>query len=420
MSTMESSHSPSRSSASAEKRYMAECACSPVKANLVEANLNEFCDGEGLESPQLPSLTSSSRGFRASAASPSRMGNTGDAAEEGDQVLASLTPTRRYGQPPDAATPLSSSLRARESQEMLSSTSLRADRQDKTSELPQTFRATARLDIYQSLLQQSVPSKWTGTPVSLRSSMETPRSAEESVASAALSEPKPSLVPAAAPSLCEHSISISEEADLCCICLEEYTTENPMFRGACQHHFHLPCLMEWKQRSTLCPMCCAETLRGVGEFEALQHCIAADPAEVARQKDIARRDAEIAQQLQREYLLQAQRRGSNDGRPGNAARLPHTLRSCSPRGLARLTLPPAAEVSLRLPTTLEAESSGTSQHLGRIARVPSTQHPRRPEGARPQRVTTNAPSRSTQPPVRPSIQSGRRSHSRPHLGCFLM
>ncbi|EKF31995.1 hypothetical protein MOQ_004162 [Trypanosoma cruzi marinkellei] len=59
-----------------------------------------------------------------------------------------------------------------------------------------------------------------------------------------------------------------EEEEICCICLEEYTEENPMLYGECKHHFHLPCLMNWKQRSNVCPMCASETLRGVAEDEA--------------------------------------------------------------------------------------------------------------------------------------------------------
>lgn len=57
----------------------------------------------------------------------------------------------------------------------------------------------------------------------------------------------------------------TEEEEFCCICLEEYSAENPALYGACQHHFHLPCLMNWKQRSNVCPMCASESLRGVAD-----------------------------------------------------------------------------------------------------------------------------------------------------------
>ncbi|KAH9593018.1 zinc finger protein [Trypanosoma melophagium] len=57
----------------------------------------------------------------------------------------------------------------------------------------------------------------------------------------------------------------SVEEEVCCICLEEYTGDNPALYGECKHHFHLPCLMNWKQRSNICPMCSAETLHGLAE-----------------------------------------------------------------------------------------------------------------------------------------------------------
>lgn len=121
----------------------------------------------------------------------------------------------------------------------------------------------------------------------------------------------------AAPRLRAHSspaasprapIVLDDEPDVCCICLEEYSDDNPMFRGECQHHFHLACLMEWKQRSNSCPMCCAETLHGVGDMTTPQSKKKVDPAEVARQREIAARDEELAHRLQRKYLLRAQHR----------------------------------------------------------------------------------------------------------------
>ncbi|ESL07553.1 hypothetical protein TRSC58_04756 [Trypanosoma rangeli SC58] len=35
--------------------------------------------------------------------------------------------------------------------------------------------------------------------------------------------------------------------------------------GECGHHFHLPCLMNWKQRSNICPICASESLGGVAD-----------------------------------------------------------------------------------------------------------------------------------------------------------
>ncbi|RNE97815.1 putative E3 ubiquitin-protein ligase [Trypanosoma rangeli] len=57
----------------------------------------------------------------------------------------------------------------------------------------------------------------------------------------------------------------SEEEEICCICLEGYTEENPVMYGRCGHHLHLPCLMNWKQRSNICPICSSESLGGVAD-----------------------------------------------------------------------------------------------------------------------------------------------------------
>lgn len=99
-----------------------------------------------------------------------------------------------------------------------------------------------------------------------------------------------------------------EEPDVCCICLEEYNADNPMFRGECRHHFHLSCLMEWKQRSNSCPMCCANTLQGVGELPSPTQTKAVDPAAAARQREIAQQDEAYAHQLQHMYLVRSQQR----------------------------------------------------------------------------------------------------------------
>lgn len=61
-----------------------------------------------------------------------------------------------------------------------------------------------------------------------------------------------------------HRTELLDEEDICCICLETYEVDNPKFTAPCTHHFHLACLLDWKQRNNTCPMCCSETLRGVG------------------------------------------------------------------------------------------------------------------------------------------------------------
>ncbi|KAL9664375.1 hypothetical protein QQ045_019775 [Rhodiola kirilowii] len=47
----------------------------------------------------------------------------------------------------------------------------------------------------------------------------------------------------------------SDDEDVCPTCLEEYTEENPKITTRCDHHFHLPCIFEWMQRSNSCPVC---------------------------------------------------------------------------------------------------------------------------------------------------------------------
>ncbi|KAM7274552.1 hypothetical protein ACFE04_016418 [Oxalis oulophora] len=48
---------------------------------------------------------------------------------------------------------------------------------------------------------------------------------------------------------------IVEEEDCCPICLEEYDPENPKLLTECEHHFHLSCILEWMERSDICPIC---------------------------------------------------------------------------------------------------------------------------------------------------------------------
>uniref|UniRef100_A0A7N0VJA6 RING-type E3 ubiquitin transferase n=1 Tax=Kalanchoe fedtschenkoi TaxID=63787 RepID=A0A7N0VJA6_KALFE len=48
---------------------------------------------------------------------------------------------------------------------------------------------------------------------------------------------------------------VMEEEDVCPTCLEEYDAENPKIMTKCDHHFHLACILEWKERSETCPVC---------------------------------------------------------------------------------------------------------------------------------------------------------------------
>ncbi|KAK4744931.1 hypothetical protein SAY87_011243 [Trapa incisa] len=41
----------------------------------------------------------------------------------------------------------------------------------------------------------------------------------------------------------------------CPTCLEEYDADNPKIITKCDHHFHLACLLEWLERSDICPVC---------------------------------------------------------------------------------------------------------------------------------------------------------------------
>ena len=43
--------------------------------------------------------------------------------------------------------------------------------------------------------------------------------------------------------------------DVCPTCLEAYTVDNPRMVAKCGHHYHLPCIYAWLERSPTCPMC---------------------------------------------------------------------------------------------------------------------------------------------------------------------
>ncbi|MED6112513.1 putative E3 ubiquitin-protein ligase rhb1a [Stylosanthes scabra] len=55
-------------------------------------------------------------------------------------------------------------------------------------------------------------------------------------------------------------VLLSEEEDVCPICLEEYDVENPKNLTKCEHHFHLSCILEWMERSDSCPICDQEMI----------------------------------------------------------------------------------------------------------------------------------------------------------------
>eukprot|EP00899_Mesostigma_viride_P015375 jgi/Mesvir1/23839/Mv10644-RA.1 len=52
--------------------------------------------------------------------------------------------------------------------------------------------------------------------------------------------------------------TLSVDDDCCPTCLEGYTEEDPRIDTRCGHHFHLACIYEWQERSTLCPVCSKE------------------------------------------------------------------------------------------------------------------------------------------------------------------
>ncbi|XP_027351623.1 probable E3 ubiquitin-protein ligase RHB1A [Abrus precatorius] len=58
----------------------------------------------------------------------------------------------------------------------------------------------------------------------------------------------------------EFQVLVTEEEDVCPICLEEYDVENPRNLTKCEHHFHLCCILEWMERSDSCPICDQEMI----------------------------------------------------------------------------------------------------------------------------------------------------------------
>ncbi|CAH9096667.1 unnamed protein product [Cuscuta europaea] len=56
------------------------------------------------------------------------------------------------------------------------------------------------------------------------------------------------------------ALSLDEEEDVCPTCLEEYSADNPRITAKCKHHFHLSCILEWRERSDTCPICNQEMI----------------------------------------------------------------------------------------------------------------------------------------------------------------
>jgi len=52
--------------------------------------------------------------------------------------------------------------------------------------------------------------------------------------------------------------SLGEDEDVCPTCLEPYAPDNPRVVAKCGHHFHMPCIYAWMERSPTCPMCGAK------------------------------------------------------------------------------------------------------------------------------------------------------------------
>lgn len=59
------------------------------------------------------------------------------------------------------------------------------------------------------------------------------------------------LLPSRHPSLRE----CQSRADVCAVCLDEFSPRRRICRLQCGHEFHGSCLLTWLQRSELCPLC---------------------------------------------------------------------------------------------------------------------------------------------------------------------
>jgi len=56
--------------------------------------------------------------------------------------------------------------------------------------------------------------------------------------------------------LCRRAVLLQpQEEDVCSICLDEFTEDDPGQSTTCGHLYHLQCVMQWAQRSRECPLC---------------------------------------------------------------------------------------------------------------------------------------------------------------------
>lgn len=46
-----------------------------------------------------------------------------------------------------------------------------------------------------------------------------------------------------------------EDEEECSVCLETFSDVMPSVTTGCGHHFHGPCIAEWRKRSEFCPLC---------------------------------------------------------------------------------------------------------------------------------------------------------------------
>jgi len=65
---------------------------------------------------------------------------------------------------------------------------------------------------------------------------------------------------------------VEAEEDVCSICLDCWSEEDPAQRTSCGHSYHLQCIMQWAQRSRECPLCFRELALQVSIQEVV--CIA--------------------------------------------------------------------------------------------------------------------------------------------------
>ena len=499
----------------AEEHYVAQSVCSDDKAQPFEAGLVDSYGADGVDVSSHPSSTSSGGGGETTdvAGSPLLQNTTTD--DEVEHCTASLVATPLLAARHQHPVKLSSSAPDGYRQGLLSekpvaqADKMRARREAENGtrtpqSSPSLYPVTTTTAVVPAgltmppsvpalpprtpspeLQKYSTSAKVTASPPTLQVDSPPPR--DLAVPTAALETPSPQapLLPAplttvdcAAPAAAatppplrtsprEHSAPASspraksaavleEEPDVCCICLEEYSVDNPMFRGECMHHFHLACLMEWKQRSNCCPICCAETLHGVDDMPTPQSRRRADPAEVARQREIAAQDEAYAHKLQRKYLMRAQQQQQQQHQQPQSqqpqSQQPQQQRTAVPTMRMSLTLTASRSPQRRsqlhttpLPPLASAPRSISSHgacgtlamraHSGDSAATTTVASPTSASGTnlskkhksrKVNRTTPTQPSpsgsrpRSSSPAVHPHFQGGRRGRRSGQDGCTMM